>query len=69
MFIKEFKVKGNTVKGQLIGNWSGKSYYALKISELSPTTLGHQDLDALIMELSEIRDKIKELNVEHEQAK
>jgi hypothetical protein len=64
MFAKEYNVKGNSVKGQIISNWSSKSYYALKIKEIS-NTLSENDLDELISELTSIRDKVMKLNIEH----
>jgi hypothetical protein len=64
MFVKEYSVKGKSVKGQIISNWSTKSYYALKLKEIG-TTLGEHDLDELISELTAIRDKVMELNIKH----
>lgn len=68
MFKKEFKVSGEVVKGQVFGNWSTKSHYALKITELRPT-LDEQDLDILIQELTSIKDKVVELNKEYNENK
>lgn len=64
MFVKEYSVKGKSVKGQIISNWSSKSYYALKLKEIG-TTLSENDLNELINELTEIRDKVMKLNIEH----
>lgn len=65
MFNQEFKVKGKSANGQIIGNWSNKSYYAFKLKEVSTLTLGEKDLDELILELQAIRDKVQQLNLEH----
>ncbi|MDF9627070.1 hypothetical protein P5775_30835 [Bacillus cereus] len=66
MFIKEFKVKGNMIEGQVIGNWSNRSYYALKIEKLETLNLDVNELDTLIAELENISVKIKESNEEYE---
>ncbi|MGE7856268.1 MULTISPECIES: hypothetical protein [Bacillus] len=66
MFIKEFKVKGNMIEGQVIGNWSNKSYYALKIEKLETLNLDVNELDTLIADLENISAKIKESNEEYE---
>ena len=39
MFIKEFKVNGVMVEGQIMGNWSNKSYYALKARKIENNKL------------------------------
>lgn len=65
MFQKEFKVEGKMIKGQIIGNWSKNSQYALKMSELNSTTLGENDLNTLITELTKISEQVKELNDEY----
>jgi hypothetical protein len=65
MFVKEYNVKGQSVKGQIISNWSSKSYYALKLKDIGSLTYGEKDLDELIIELQAIRDKVKDLNYEH----
>ncbi|WP_405101604.1 hypothetical protein [Oceanobacillus sp. FSL H7-0719] len=64
MFTNEVKVKGNTLKGQIIGNWSKDSYFAFKLSEIDrlANTFGEKDLDMLIDELTKIRDKVAEMN-------
>ncbi|MBL4951052.1 hypothetical protein JK635_02205 [Neobacillus sp. YIM B02564] len=69
MFTKEIKVKGEIVKGQIIGNWSKKSYYALKLTELNPQTLDDEDLDKLINELIAIKEQVYILNEEYERSK
>lgn len=69
MFIKEYKVNGVMVKGQLIGNWSNKSYYALKLESLKTTNLDEAELNELISELQGISQKIKESNAEYENDK
>ncbi|EJP81258.1 hypothetical protein [Bacillus cereus] len=66
MFIKEFKVNGVMVEGQIMGNWSNKSYYALKLEKLKTTNLDETELDDLISELEGISQKIKESNVEYQ---
>lgn len=66
MFIKEFKVNGSMIEGKLIGNWSNKSYYALKIEKLETVNLDVNELDTLIAELENISVKIKESNAEYE---
>lgn len=69
MFKKELKVNGEIIKGNIIGNWSTKSQYALKIKELNPLTLGLDDLDKVINELTMIKEKVEELNNEYENGK
>ncbi|EEK49167.1 hypothetical protein FO497_08155 [Bacillus cereus ATCC 10876] len=66
MFIKEFKVNGSMIEGQVIGNWSNKSYYALKIEKMKMANLDVNELDTLIAELENISVKIKESNAEYE---
>ncbi|MEH7458499.1 hypothetical protein V7183_15115 [Bacillus sp. JJ1127] len=66
MFIKEFKVNGSMIEGQVIGNWSNKSYYALKIEKMKMSSLDVNELDTLIAELENISAKIKESNAEYE---
>lgn len=67
MFSEEVKVRGNVIKGQITGNWSKKSYFAFKLKEISNSsmTFGEEDLNELIAELTEIRDKIEEMNEDY----
>ena len=65
-FGKEFKVMGKSVTGQIFGNWSKESHFALKLIEEIPLRLGEEELNDLIEDFVEIRNKIRELNVEKE---
>ncbi|MGD6876921.1 hypothetical protein [Bacillus infantis] len=69
MFNQEFKVKGKSVNGQIIGHWSTQSYFAFKLKEVSPLTLGEKDLEELIQELQEIKDKVQQMNLDHAASK
>ncbi len=64
MFIKEFKVTGNMVEGQIIGNWTNKNPYAFRLEKVSESIYEEGDLDKLITELQAIQEKIKEGNNE-----
>ncbi|WP_202822914.1 hypothetical protein [Bacillus cereus] len=64
MFIKEFKVTGNMLEGQIIGNWTNKHPYAFKLEKISKSTYEEGDLDKLITELQAVQAKIKEENNE-----
>lgn len=64
MFIKEFKVTGNMVEGQIIGNWTKKNPYAFRLEKVSESIYEEGDLDKLITELQAIQAKIKEGNNE-----
>lgn len=67
MFTNEVKVKGESLKGQIIGNWSRNSYFAFKLKEISNSsmTFEEEDLNELIAELTEIRDKVEEMNEDY----
>lgn len=68
MFVKEMIVKGKSVKGRILGGWTHNSYHAFNISELtSPSsstslTFTTNDLDALIEELTNVRDMVAKMN-------
>lgn len=64
MFIKEFKVTGNMVEGQIIGNCSNENPYAFRLEKISKSTYEEGDLDKLITELQAIQAKIKDGNNE-----
>lgn len=69
MFTKEFNVKGNIINGRIFGNWSHESYYCLEVRNFNVLKWDEQDLNKLITELTSIRDKVKELNVEYNSLK
>lgn len=64
MFVKEFKVTGNMVEGQIIRNWSNENPYAFRLEKISKSTYKEGDLDKLITELQAVQAKIKEGNNE-----
>lgn len=67
MFTDEVKVRGSVLKGQIIGNWSNNSYFAFKLKEIanSSATFGEEDLNELIIELTQIRDRVEKMNEDY----
>ncbi|RKJ52290.1 hypothetical protein D7X33_31920 [Butyricicoccus sp. 1XD8-22] len=59
---KEYNVDGEYIKGRIIGNWSAKSEFAIKITKIEEFTLGEQELDQFINELLIIKEQISKEN-------
>ena len=67
MFLNEVKVKGGIFKGQITGNWSKNSHYALTLSKVSVSTFSESDLNKAIEELILIRDMVADMNKKHKE--
>ncbi|MGM7720565.1 hypothetical protein [uncultured Metabacillus sp.] len=65
MFAKEYRVKGELVKGQIVANWSVKSQYAFKVDSMEPFTFDEESLGKYIKELQSVYELVKTSNKEY----